>query len=250
MPSGVPIILEKWQEALIILAYPEFRNKIIPYLDIKISKTNLQYKAKKLGLNFHTWGNTPRIGQIFGKLEVLEFSYVKSRMKYWKCICRGECGGNIKNLSTSSLFEGRTNTCGCGQNPFRENSSKWTGFGKISGSTWCSIKHSAKQRNIPFNITIEYGWGLFLKQKGKCALSGKELILAENRYKFNTGHKNASLDRIDSSKGYIEGNVQWVDKFVNLMKRELSQEDFIDICKKTYKNIKGEEYDDKTNDWW
>jgi hypothetical protein len=42
----------------------------------------------------------------------------------------------------------------------------------------------------------------------------------------------ASLDRIDSSKGYTIDNVQWVHKTVNLMKRELNQQDFIDICNK------------------
>ena len=51
------------------------------------------------------------------------------------------------------------------------------------------------------------------------------------------GHRNldyskfhASLDRIDSSLGYIEGNVQWVERKVNIIKRELKQEEFIKLC--------------------
>lgn len=60
------------------------------------------------------------------------------------------------------------------------------------------------------------------------------------------------LDRIDSSKGYIEGNVQWVHKDVNMMKQNYSQKYFIEMCKKIYetnKNIdltKVVEYDDNT----
>jgi hypothetical protein len=39
------------------------------------------------------------------------------------------------------------------------------------------------------------------------------------------------LDRVDSSKGYIEGNVQWVHKTINLMKQSFNQKEFIHFCK-------------------
>ena len=45
----------------------------------------------------------------------------------------------------------------------------------------------------------------------------------------------ASLDRIDSSKGYIKGNVQWVHKEFNKMKLDLLDKEFIDICKLVHK---------------
>lgn len=32
--------------------------------------------------------------------------------------------------------------------------------------------------------------------------------------------------------GYVAGNLQWVHKIVNLMKRTSSDKDFIEICKK------------------
>ena len=44
-------------------------------------------------------------------------------------------------------------------------------------------------------------------------------------------NNNASLDRIDSSKGYVEGNLQWVLSEVNMMKQQYSQDRFIEICK-------------------
>lgn len=40
----------------------------------------------------------------------------------------------------------------------------------------------------------------------------------------------ASLDRIDSSLGYIEGNVQWVLREINFMKGNLDEEYFKNIC--------------------
>lgn len=47
---------------------------------------------------------------------------------------------------------------------------------------------------------------------------------------------NASLDRIDSSLGYIIGNVQWVYKGVNFMKGEMSHDYFIEMCKMITEN--------------
>jgi hypothetical protein len=41
----------------------------------------------------------------------------------------------------------------------------------------------------------------------------------------------ASLDRIDSSKGYIKTNVQWVHKKVNKMKQDTSVDEFKHYCK-------------------
>lgn len=49
---------------------------------------------------------------------------------------------------------------------------------------------------------------------------------------------DASLDRIDSSKGYIPGNVQWVDKRVNYMKQALPEGEFAELCRLVYLNRK------------
>ena len=48
--------------------------------------------------------------------------------------------------------------------------------------------------------------------------------------------KTASVDRIDSNKGYEKGNIQIVHKIVNRMKWSLNQKAFIWFCKKIYEN--------------
>jgi hypothetical protein len=48
-----------------------------------------------------------------------------------------------------------------------------------------------------------------------------------------------SVDRIDSLRGYVEGNVQWVHKKINIMKNVYSQEEFIILCKQVVKHTKG-----------
>ena len=39
-----------------------------------------------------------------------------------------------------------------------------------------------------------------------------------------------SIDRIDSNIGYELGNIQWVDKRINMMKGSLSNGEFINLC--------------------
>lgn len=73
---------------------------------------------------------------------------------------------------------------------------------------------------------------LIANQNFKCALTGDDLIIRQSGIYLHATEENLSLDRIDSTKGYIEGNVQWVTKIVNFMKRDYPQEDFIETCKK------------------
>jgi hypothetical protein len=88
----------------------------------------------------------------------------------------------------------------------------------------------AKARNIPFQITIQQAWNLFVAQKGRCALSGVPIVL--NPSTVSAGANTASLDRIDSSKGYTQDNLQWVHAQINFMKHSLLEEEFITWCRR------------------
>ena len=89
-------------------------------------------------------------------------------------------------------------------------------------------KYRASKNSMKFDLNISFIEKLWIKQNGKCALSGLEMT-----YIFGKGKQvnNASLDRIDSSKGYIQENVQLVCRAVNVMKSDLSQDEFINYCK-------------------
>jgi hypothetical protein len=91
----------------------------------------------------------------------------------------------------------------------------------ISGDNFSSIRKSARERNFEFKIDIKYLWDLYIKQDKKCALTGVDIILD-----VDNSVKTASLDRIDSLKGYTKDNVQWVHINVNRMKWDYTQEEF------------------------
>lgn len=109
------------------------------------------------------------------------------------------------------------------------NHPNWKGHEEITGRYWCAIKNSAQDRGLEFDITIEYVWKLFISQNRKCFFTGYELCFSELSTENNK--QTASLDRIDSSKGYIEDNVQWVHKDINFMKGAASNDKFIQRCK-------------------
>ena len=79
----------------------------------------------------------------------------------------------------------------------------------------------AKERDRIINITNNQIWNVFLKQRGYCRYTGEKLTDA-----------NMSLDRIDSKKGYIKNNIQWVTKGINFMKRNFPEKEWLYFCKK------------------
>lgn len=90
---------------------------------------------------------------------------------------------------------------------------------------WRNAINGAKSRNIEFSISPDYVWGLYLTQDKKCALSGVDIF-------FGKRHETtASIDRIDSNKGYICGNIQIIHKILNRIKINTPNNEFIMWCK-------------------
>ncbi len=117
-----------------------------------------------------------------------------------------------------------------------EHDFRFKGYENISGRLWGSIESAARKRNLDFSISIQNIWKIYESQNGLCNLSGLPIIFVI--ISKNKKDQTASLDRIDSSKGYIEGNVQWVHKDINRMKWNLPQDKFIEYCKLITENNK------------
>ena len=101
----------------------------------------------------------------------------------------------------------------------------------IKTANWNSVRKSAKERGWEYDLDMDWAWRLYLSQGKRCALSGLELSFPKSVYSYQkTRDGNASLDRIDSSKGYVKGNVQWVTKLINRMKSNFSNDEFKKIC--------------------
>lgn len=105
-------------------------------------------------------------------------------------------------------------------------------------SYYKQIKKGAILRNIAFSITIEDIWNVFIEQNRKCALTGVELVLDFGTWKDKTNNITGSLDRIESDKGYIKGNIQWIHKDLQFVKSNMKDEELYKIAKMIYFHCK------------
>ena len=69
---------------------------------------------------------------------------------------------------------------------------------------------------------------LWQTQQGVCALTGWQMTMELAAGVVPT---NCSLDRINSTQGYIVGNVQLACRAANVAKSNLTQSDFVQLCK-------------------
>lgn len=165
------------------------------------------------------------INQRFGKLLILNKDKTNSHGEtYFNCLC--DCGKTVSLIKRNILTAKQCKYCS-----FKKGRKSYK---DISLTYWNVLARGASIRGTEFEITIEYAWEIWEKQQGKCAISGVQLNLIASQAKCNKILRTASVDRIDSSKGYIKGNIQWVHKEVNDLKSNWNEKDFINWIKIIY----------------
>lgn len=136
-----------------------------------------------------------------------------------------------ESLERAALLKTTCTSCRTARNNTKRKGTKakelnpaWKGFGHVPGKVFSKLQRDAIKRNIPFEITIEDIHNQYNKQKERCAFSGIEIFFGID----------ASVDRIDSSKGYTIDNIQIVHKTLNIMKRDIPNDEFIGWCRLVY----------------
>jgi len=89
-----------------------------------------------------------------------------------------------------------------------------------------------RNRNKEYNVNVEYLKFVWDSQNGVCPYTGVKLNLRDYTKKDIDPMFLASVDRIDSDKGYIIGNIQWVSTPINYLKNNLTHNQVVDMCKK------------------
>ena len=182
------------------------------------------------------------IGKIFGRLTVIDFDdwYTcknggKTRLPKWICLC--SCG-QTKSIHQSSLNQGLTKSCGC---LVRETSSKNGLLGAEENGTFNTLlrvyKRGAKSRKLSFTLSENE---FYFLTKGNCYYCDKEPSqIRKKQGKFNPLCKDYiynGIDRLDSKKGYKISNSVSCCHLCNMMKRVLSEQEFLDHIKRIYNN--------------
>lgn len=92
-----------------------------------------------------------------------------------------------------------------------------------------------------FSISLDEIWKIGERQKWKCALTGIPLEFTRGGSIWRgrvCNRRSCSLDRIDSTRGYVSGNIQLVTWEVNCIKTNMENQEFIKLCKQVSRTHK------------
>lgn len=177
--------------------------------------------------------------EVYGEWTVMSNNPVRKKgKKYIKVKCK--CGLE-KEVYYYYLKNNKSSMCAKCSAKLRyltnDNFKSFIGKGKFIGDLGATLYNNyrikAETRNLEFNISQQELWDLLVIQNFECALTGQKIHLSTKCRNGNPkwDEITASPDRIDSSKGYCIGNIQWVHKQVNLLKNRFDNDWFIEICK-------------------
>jgi hypothetical protein len=175
-------------------------------------------KGKKTGPSPARILEKDMVGIRYGRLIVDSLDCRDSKTSIWNCIC--DCGNKCK-VKLGRLRNGTTKSCGCYQSECRVANNRTHGMSlsKEYELMWAA-KYRAKKKGLEFNIDA---YDVIIPEV--CPYLG---IKIENG---TLGNHDASpsLDRIDSSKGYIKGNVEIISWKANQIKNNGTAEEHIAI---------------------
>lgn len=98
-----------------------------------------------------------------------------------------------------------------------------------------SCKSNAKKKGVAFSISVE---DIIIPEV--CPIMGIKLTNTSNKGRVKT---NASIDRIDPTKGYVKGNIQVISDLANRMKQNATSEELINFAKGILKIYAGIDVD-------
>lgn len=107
----------------------------------------------------------------------------------------------------------------------RYDISKHSGNAKDEFTIFRYMLNSAKRRYKNFELTLEDLKDIWETQKEMCPYTGFSLEFRTYANKASNKLKQASLDRIDSSKGYTKDNVEIIALPINYLKSNFTKEE-------------------------
>lgn len=195
-------------------------------IELKCDASVVFDRLREFGIQLHVDARESLTGKIIGKWQIGERTARHGNAAY-KCVC--ECGARHV-VTAYRLINGLSSQCvACSGGRTGPRSARWRGCGELTGKQFLSYRGGALRRGIMFDIGIEYAWNLFVQQQARCSATGVHL---EMDRKESGRHipGTASIDRIDSSRGYVADNIRWVHKQINRIKWETTNEEFVLLC--------------------
>ena len=169
----------------------------------------------------------PMEGKIFGRLTVINYVMAdKGGKAIWRCIC--QCG-NETRVTGYNLRAGLTRSCGC----LRGEKFKLA-YGKaaknlVQRAYW---RH-AKERGLDWKLTPTEFDEIIKKPCQYCGEGVTNLSMTKSTYGEFTYN---GIDRVDNSVGYVSSNIVACCRRCNLMKSNLTKDEFLNHIRRIFIN--------------
>lgn len=195
-------------------------------------------KNKNLNCGCNPFGGSPvnEVGNTYGKLKVIEKGKSTYYGIFW--ICRCDCGKITEVLGTS-LRNGKAVACGCNRGFNTGPHAKVQN--KVLKAHFISYKTSKRANQLGFDLSYLEFENICRKNCYYCNSTPQPKKYLTYRPKSRLGDRYSydnlnGIDRLDNSKGYIEGNCIPACGKCNMMKRDHTEEQFLEHISRIYKN--------------
>ena len=162
-----------------------------------------------------------RVGETYGRWTVLAFAgytQKEGQRAQAKWLCRCKCGTE-KEVAAQSLKCGDSQSCGC---LLKDVCALPEGEAAINYLI-NSMRRGAEKRSYAFELSKEQIRSLCTQD---CHYCGSPPTQSLARDDLNGTFIYNGIDRVDNSKGYVEGNVVSACKHCNRAKRKMGYETF------------------------
>lgn len=96
---------------------------------------------------------------------------------------------------------------------------------------WFLLRARQHAKHDPTDVDLPYLRGLWVSQDGTCPFTGWRMLLPATSEGFtSSAPNNASLDRIDGTRGYVRGNVRFVCLMANLARQKFTDNQLRQFC--------------------
>jgi hypothetical protein len=195
---------------------------------IKANKTRISALNKG-----DTYGNFTVLSDVPQRIEYISKKTGKKTVRaLWLCECK--CGNIVKRTTTDLITKRGTKQCPtCAYKQKAQSTEKHTDIQRLYN---LSIQGRIKQSKgrILNNLSLENFSKLIIQNCYYCGEPPKQVTYGKNKIvKDRTFMKNG-IDRIDSNGNYDVNNCVPCCKICNMMKSNLTKDDFLNHIKKIY----------------
>lgn len=182
------------------------------------------------------------IDKVFNKIKVLSYSHQikvgKNKRNYYNVLCLN-CNNETKMREDKFTDKLPNNNCSlCVKNCDGFGAKKKGSSETVYKNIYSRYKYSAKIRNYEFNLSYEKLKDIVSRDCFHCGSEPIETLKSKYINTTDIPVKHNGIDRMNNELGYSDFNSLPCCSMCNIIKRNLSLDDFISHIHKIYNNTK------------